>query len=339
MIPVFKPSIRRAELDAVLTCMVNDKIGPEEKHIELSSVIAKYLDIYNGFSLREYRRAIEIALKSMQLPTHSEVYISPLAPGVYLDVIEEQGLIPKWLDCKKESLALDISQINNENGDIQKILIVHTLLGSVPDYSDLDNIQIPIIEDISQGLGAGSEQIKCGSYGKATICSMEHDQIITTGGGAVVAGSNKHAYTQIKQITDTLSKDVLLSDMNATMGLEQMKLLNKFKQYRQGIHTELVKGIQKSSHKQIPLDPFGEQSYYSFPVQVQKDVQSVVKYAKKYDIEVVPAFQNSILSRIEIEDSLPNARDLLRTTLLFPLYPSLSKNNVDHLVKVISTLP
>ena len=82
---------------------------------------------------------------------------------------------------------------------------------------------------------------------------------------------------------------------------------------------------------------------FSFPILVKQGRAEVRRYAEKRGIETVPAFGESVLT-VEgapwsSPGAHPNAEQLLRRTLLFPLYPSLPRKDIQLLSKVLSTLP
>ena len=49
-------------MDSVLTCMVNDTLGPGDRSSELVSAVAHHLGLAGGVALRERSRALEMAL-------------------------------------------------------------------------------------------------------------------------------------------------------------------------------------------------------------------------------------------------------------------------------------
>jgi dTDP-4-amino-4,6-dideoxygalactose transaminase len=69
-------------------------------------------------------------------------------------------------------------------------------------------------------------------------------------------------------------------------------------------------------------------------------MKDVIQYAKKKSVETLPAFRSTVLENDSNNGhSFPVAKSLLMRSLLFPLYPMLGKTNIEHIVKVISTLP
>jgi dTDP-4-amino-4,6-dideoxygalactose transaminase len=103
---------------------------------------------------------------------------------------------------------------------------------------------------------------------------------------------------------------------------------------------------------------------FSFPIMVKDGRLEVMQYANKKGIQSEPAFKDAIVAvegyvegtiplggssaagldssegrEIKTVKQFPNARELLWRCLLFPLYPSLARKDVQLICKVLSTLP
>ena len=60
-------------------------------------------------------------------------------------------------------------------------------------------------------------------------------------------------------------------------------------------------------------------------------------FARKKGVETLPAFAGRMDAEADVD--CPRAKSLFMSTLLFPLYPTLGKKNVNLAAKVLSTLP
>jgi dTDP-4-amino-4,6-dideoxygalactose transaminase len=345
-IPVTKPSIRRRDMDAVLTCMVSDSLGPGSISRDLSSQLAKYLDLPGGIALREYRRAVETACGLLGIGEGTRVLLSPLLPSVYFDVLHRRGATMVFADVEESGVCLSMESI----GAIGEVdcdrAIVDTTLGYSPDLRGLRERGAAIIEDISQGIGGHNGHERNGSLGDCVIVGLEPDDIITAGGGTVVLSGSRKTQTALKSAAAELGRDVFLPDMNSALGLTQIKELENFVARRQEIAHVFARAMMRSNHR-TPVQPGdGENVHYSFPVILRSGMKDVMAYARKNGVETVPAFSGSILAQhgeiIRQENgpaALPNASSLLMRCLLFPLYPTLTKKDRDLISRVLSTLP
>ena len=81
MIQTYSTTIRRKEMDAVLTCMVDEKIGPGELNTKLIQTVKEFIKCDGAVALRSPAIALKYALKSLGLEVSSKIMISALAPA------------------------------------------------------------------------------------------------------------------------------------------------------------------------------------------------------------------------------------------------------------------
>lgn len=342
MVKFSRPSIKRADMDAVLSRMLSDELHPGSTNREFVKSLADTLGLQGGFAFGEYTRTVEIALRALELEPGSPVVLSPLAPAVYHAVIAGLGLKPKYVDVAEQAPVLPAVALADLAGDAAAIILDSTL-GFIPDYETLGDPGIPIVEDLSSGLGGYVGQQSAGSAGRFVISSLGHESVVTAGGGGAVLCRNTRDKAVLARVVESFPADILLSDMNAALGLTQLKQLEHFLSRRREIAGVLVRSLQRSRHR-IPVQPGeGENVWMTLPVIVDGSVSEVQQYAKKHGVSTQPAFDLAEMeNRLEEsggEGSFPEARKFAMRTLRFPLYPMLPNKEIDQLKRVLSTLP
>jgi len=169
---------------------------------------------------------------------------------------------------------------------------------------------------------------------------LEEEDIITSGGGVVLLASGRKELTDLKRVSMGLPRSELLSDMNAALGLIQLGAVEQFIQRRKEIAQIFQQSLLKTRHKGLAQGGEGENIWYSFPVLLAAGMKDVMQYARKKGVETTAGFQDTIAAGLDFGNGrLPNARALYLRCVLFPLYPSLGKQNVALVSKVLSTLP
>ena len=66
-IETFSPTIRRREMDAVLTCMVEEKLGPGELNARLIQQVKESFGVSGAFAVRSPAIALKYALRALAL--------------------------------------------------------------------------------------------------------------------------------------------------------------------------------------------------------------------------------------------------------------------------------
>ena len=326
-------------MDAVLNCMVSDRIGFGKSAAQFIKDLADYLGLKGGIAFKEYHRALKAAVDGLGLEKGDSVIISALAPHLYTMVLEEAGLEPLIADVDPDSSLIDIELIESAAEDARAV-IVNYEMGFVPDMERIAETGLQIIEDVSMALGAETEGKKAGSFGRFTVLNLDEDGLITTGGGAAVLAGSRKDLTELTRLTESFHPTVFLPDMNASLGIVQLKNLDEYIASRNEIADIFSKSLMRSRHKKLIQRGDSVNINYSFPVVLETGIHEVAAYARKKNVLTEPAFSGSVAAYSEdVQSQCPNAKALLLRCVNFPLYPMLGKSNISVIAKVLSSLP
>lgn len=330
-------------MDAVLSCLVTDEIGAGKLGAELSSTIGSYLGVAGGVALREYSRAVELALLALELQPGSRIALSPFLPAIYDHVAQTLGLEVTLLEVDPRRAVVSVEALR-ESTDGLSALVVDTTLGQVPDLAEISELGIPLIEDVSEGIGANTGERKCGSFGSITVVGLEQHHMITAGGGAVVLGSRRKHVQSLVTLAES-RWGAGLADMNAALGITQIKALESFVRRRADIAAVFSQAVAMGKHRSLIHTGDGENVAYGFPVVAEAGTKEIVAYARKHGVEAQSAFRETVLAR-RLEEAEPNAPEakseaaaLVRRCVLFPLYPMMNKETVETIRRVLASLP
>jgi dTDP-4-amino-4,6-dideoxygalactose transaminase len=377
-IPVFRPTLRRRDLNGVLGCLVSDRLGGGPLNHELAGELARYLGAAGGACLATYGLAVDCALEALGLAQGEAVVLSALAPAEYLRVLAARGLRALVADVDPGTGLILRSEAERHLGSDPKALVLHYPLGCVPESDELFGLGLPVLEDISQALGAslggGGDPAdqpgdsstpaprRCGGLGAVSVLSLAPEGIITAGAGAAVFARDRRELKALREVVEKLPRDALLSDMNAALGLAQAREIERFLKARRSIAELFSQAVARSRHGRLGPLQEGFGAPFSFPVLVQDGVKAVRQFALKRNIETCSAFAEAVAAvgqgPAEPEGQVPTAagpgpaaprpeaprapaaaRDLLARCVLFPLYPTLLKRDLQLIVKVLSALP
>ncbi|MCL2410869.1 MAG: DegT/DnrJ/EryC1/StrS family aminotransferase [Treponema sp.] len=182
-IEIYSPTIRRKEMDAVLTTMVEEKIGPGDRNRLLIQTAKEHLQYEYAIALRSPAFALHFAIKTLSEKQGQAVceqtidpqtvpkarkqaaVISALSPRYYLQVLQDLNITPLYCDVTYDFPCITSELIENTIAkkspdlDVTAIILHHTL-GYVPDIASIAELGIPIIEDISQSFGSRQKSAK-----------------------------------------------------------------------------------------------------------------------------------------------------------------------------------
>lgn len=341
LIPFYKPTIRRKDMDAVLQTMVDERIGPGERSQEFLTLFCTLTGTKEGIALRSYVDALVAALKLCNIGPGSIVGVSILSPSVYEVAIGSLGGVVLLGDIDPEHGCLSLSEATRLVSEGATALLIHEPMCQIPYGCDYRQLGVKVIEDISQSLESSYEQTKAGSFGDLVVCAFEQDSIISTGGGAALV-FNDHAFSvPLDQLYQRVRSFEELPDMNAALGIIQLNNLSLQMTKRREFYSLFRKSLLKTPHKlfgigNIDFEPNG----YGFCVVLDSKAEEAIKFANKYQVSAQKTFVDSLGTlHSQRFDLYPNAVPPLLRALSFPTYPFLKQGDVEMLMKVISHLP
>jgi dTDP-4-amino-4,6-dideoxygalactose transaminase len=197
--------------------------------------------------------ALEIALKALNLRKTDSVIVTPRSFIISASCVLNLGLKPIFADVDNNgNLGIEgIKKAYKKN--VKAIIAVH-LNGLSCDLDPILNFakknKIFLIEDCSQAHGATYKDKKVGSYGHISTWSFCQDKIMSTGGeGGMISTNNKKLWLKMwslkdhgknyksvfnkkhkngfKWLHDDLGSNYRMTEMQAAIGRDQLRSLDK----------------------------------------------------------------------------------------------------------------
>ena len=348
-IEVYSPTIRRKEMESVLTAMVEDKIGPGEQSKFLIQIAREKIKFEYCLALRSPAFALYLALRSMDLEKGDGVLISALSPLYYAWVVRELGFTPVYCDVLPSTTCMGRETVEKalsskpEGLNVKCIVLQHTL-GYLADTPAIAELGLPIIEDhsLSYGSPGGTDSAPEVNIGLFTILGLEERDMLTSGGGALLYSTSRRLSRQKdvrdSEISGDLPPEYGLPGMNAAMAVVQFREAEKNLQKRQEIAGIYSHAALRTRHKRFVHHR--EYNNYAFPLILETGVRDVKTYARRKDVAVESAFENTLIGSGMVPHELcPESYSLSLRTVLFPIYPRLSMADAGKVAKLIQTLP
>jgi dTDP-4-amino-4,6-dideoxygalactose transaminase len=267
--------------------------------------------------------------------------ISALSPLYFRQVIEDLALVPHYCDVGLSTACVSretVSKALEDSRDIKCIILHHTL-GFVPDADAVAELGVPVIEDCSLSYGTETEERSAAAVVPVfAILGLEERDMLTSGGGALLYSANRRDSALLRGLSD-LPPEYGLPDMNAALAVVQFKEAAKNLLKRREIAELYTQSAARTRHKMFVRQET-EYNNYAFPLILETGVNDVKSYARRKDIAVESAFENTLAgSGVVPPEKCPHAYSLSLRTVLFPLYPRLGMTKAGKVAKLIMTLP
>jgi dTDP-4-amino-4,6-dideoxygalactose transaminase len=371
---------------------VNYWTGSECKKFE--SEFSQYIGNKYSVACNNGSIALELALKALRFKKGEEIIVSPRSFIISASCVLNLGLKPIFADVDKNgNLSIEgIKKVYNKN--IKGIIAVH--LNGLS--CDLDPIikfikknNLFLIEDCSQAHGAMYKGKKVGSFGHVSTWSFCQDKIISTGGeGGMVSTNNKKLWLKLwslkdhgknynnvfykkykigfKWLHDDLGSNYRMTEMQASIGREQLKYLDKQVKKRNLIARlylnelkdyYLKYDILKNPSLKCHSCPIKETSkkcnecrhaYYRLNLFINKNKVNQSKLLFQLNNNKINCgvgacpeiYREKIFKKLQFQpkERLTNAKLLGETSLMFPINPFRSmteiKLDINHIKKILN---
>lgn len=326
-------------MDSVLGCLVSDAIGPGEIAEKFAKAARESFGYDAAVALRSPYHALMLGLRSLGIATGATVALSALAPVYHRLAVEEAGFLPAYFDHDPESCEPVFDSLASIH-PTPSALVLFDAFGILPAREHMGSIGIPVIEDMTQALGAERDGMKAGTFGTFAIYGLEDGSIVTAGGGALLSANLRRDAQVLKNAAETLPPELLMTDYNAALGIAQLRELSETLAIRREQETMFRRELARTRHSGFAQPGEGTTGTYAFPVSIESGMRDARVYAKKNGIETEPAFDRSIVSMPDFPAAAcPGARALAMRVLSFPVHQRIGGSQAKTIGRVLATLP
>ena len=373
-IRLFKPSIGADELKNIRQVFKSSWLGYGPLVKKFEGKFAKFIGTKYAVAVNSGTAALHLALLCNNFKKKGKVLVPSITFSATAASVLYCGLIPKFVDIKKEDLTIDFEDIKKKySKDCVAIICVH--MGGHP--SEMEKIRpwakkknLVLIEDSAESCGSVYKGKKLGNWSDISCFSFEEKKIITTGDGGMICLNNRTLYKKIKSLSfhgwnvdpwsrhkrsfekknqttkhwnyeiENLGYKYNMNDYMAAMGLAQFKKLRKFNFKRKTILKKYLEGIKNLKFIK-PTYPYKlkDSSYWLFSVKTQyRDI--LIEYLKKKNISTavhfVPLPLNKIYRKYN-KGNIKNSIKIWKEIVSLPFYPDLNDQKINYIINCLKS--
>ena len=334
-----KPTITRKELEGVLDCLINEELTAGNSVKTFESTVSNLVGQKYSLATNSETSAYHLIFHALQLEDGDEIVLPSYINNAVLSAISLTRAKAILVDCDENSLFPSIEQIKNSISEKTKAIVVSHTFGYHFDLEEIKEFKIPIIEDISDAIGTENNSEPIGKHSAFTILSFSPTKIITTGNGGMVLTNNSKYFSFMKELRNPKTKlglDYTMTEFQGAMGISQLSKLKSFIKRRREIAKVYYDAAKITSHKTF-FNYNEDFAYQSFPIIFDAPAEKVQKFWKKNGIEISFPIEKPLHSLLEIRGiKFPNADRLSKKIYSLPIYPTLTKKEIDLIAKTIS---
>lgn len=371
--------IDKSDIKAVTKVLGSDLIaqGPmvEKFEKELCKVTgAKYcVVVSNGTA------ALHLAVLALDIPEGSEGITTPITFVASANCLIYSHIKPVLADILPDTYNINPEEIKKKITGKTKVIIPVHFAGQPAEMQEIHQIakkhKLYVIEDAAHAIGSKyADNNKVGSckYSDLTTFSFHPVKTITTGEGGAITTNDKNLYKKllllrshgITKIPQEFSQNpgpwyyemqnlgfnYRMTDIQAALGISQLKKLNKFVKIRQKIVKKYNQAFSELPNVKIPNEKDENQTAWHLYV-LQIDFQKIGKSRKQVmeelsrknigtQVHYIPVhFQPYYKKNYGFKKGdFPVAEKYYENCLSLPLYPKMTDNEVEYVIKEIKNV-
>jgi len=361
MIPIVDLKIHyqqhKAEIDAaMLEAAANAHyiLGPSVKALE--SEIAAYCECAHGIGVGNCTDGMHLALRALRIGPGDEVITTPFTFVATTEAIGIVGATPVFVDVLPNTFNIDPAQIEAAVTERTRALIPVHLYGQPCDMDPITEIArkhgLHLVEDCAQAIGASYHDRRVGSFGDVGCLSFFPSKNLGCfgDGGMCVANDSEVSGRiemlrrhggRIKYHHSELGLNSRLDELQAAILRVKFQYLEEWTNSRRRLAYRYNEMLGDVDGLLTPAEIPGVRAvYHQYTIQVEdrdtiqarmKDagVQTMVYYP-------VPLHLQAVHSHLPYScGSFPNAERSADTCLSLPLFPEMTEDQQDIVVRAL----
>lgn len=362
LIPVNKPVISKEAKKNIAEAVSSGWLSSSGPFVgEFEKKFAKYLGVKHAVSVSSGTAALHIALLSLDIKNGDEVIVPAFTMAATWMAVLYVGAKPVFVDCELETYNIDINKIEEKITKKTKAIIPVHIYGHPCEMDKIMAIakkhKIYVVEDAAEAHGGEYKNKKCGSFGDINCFSFYANKIIATGeGGMVVTNDEKLNYKANKYkdlchsdkkrfIHDKLGYNYRMTNLQAAVGMGELKNINKYIRKKQWMANFYNKGLKDIPGIKIPTTKPGVKNvYWMYGIVVDKDkfglsrdelrLRLKEKGIDTRDFFYPPEDQPVLRKKIRNQRFL-NAKYLSENGLYLPSGLAITKQQVNRVIEAI----
>ncbi len=205
--PLMQNNIMRADLDLIIQYLSGN--DPQLTHgpmvQEFEKQWSQWLGVKYSVMVNSGASANDLTMLALKhIKGDGEVIVPPLTWVSDVASVLHAGLIPKFVDISPSNLALDEDKVlNSISSNTKAVFLTHVLgYNGLTDklISALNDLKIPLIEDVCESHGATHNGQKLGSYGWASNFSFYYAHHLTTIEGGMICTNDQELFEVVRML-------------------------------------------------------------------------------------------------------------------------------------------
>lgn len=369
-IPYSRQWIDKEDIEAVVSVLGSDFLTQGPKVGEFEDALSSYTGSKYTVAFSSGTAALHAAYFAAGIGPGDEIITSPVTFAATANAALYLGAKPVFVEIEPDTANINPAFIEGAVTKSTKAIVPVHYAGHPADMDGVQEIarrnNIIVIEDACHALGAQYKGKKVGAISDMSVFSFHPVKPITTGEGGAVCTDDEKRYKKLLMFrAHGVTKDDLageshggwyyemqllgynyrLTDIQAALGLSQLKKLDGFTQKRRAVvekYAELFKG---NPYFDIPVErDYARSCWHLYPIRLKdeyiKSKQSLFERLRSEGLGVqvhyIPVYMHPYYKGLGYAEGLcPAAEDFYRRELSIPIHQGISEEDLEYVRDVL----
>ena len=362
-IPVCEPLLDGNELKYVSDCITTNWISSEGSYVSLFETnVAKLCNRKHAVSVSNGTAALDLVFYSLNLQPGDEVIVPDFTIISCINQLLRMKVKPVFVDIDKETLNIDVAQIQNKiNQNTKAILMVH-IYGLTCDVDAISaicaNHDLILIEDAAEAIGQTYKGKPCGGFGYVSTFSFYSNKFVTTGEGGMILTNSDELNDRLRSLRNLafdaerrfyhqeIGWNMRMTNLQAAIGVAQLERLQQTLQRKRDIAKIYQSKLSDITALKLPLNTTShcDNCFWVYPIMIADEnhtLEDFLLYLKHNSIGTRPFFhplhsQPVIEKYYEYDDrDFPNANLAYKTGVYIPNGLTLKNEDIEYVSEKI----
>jgi dTDP-4-amino-4,6-dideoxygalactose transaminase len=373
LLPFHQAWIDESEIDEVVDTLRSGWLTMGPKTVRFEEAFAGFVGARHAVAVNSCTAALHLALDVAGIGPGDEVITSTYTFTSTAAVILHLDAVPVLVDVAPGTFNMDPDDVARKITPRTKAIIPVHIAGVPCDMDALKHLaakhNLVIIEDAAHALPTTYRGRTVGTIGDLTAFSFYAVKNLTTGEGGMVTTDREEYVDRLRtRRLHGISRDAWkrysadgswfyevdypgfkynMTDLNASLGLQQLRKLKMFHELRTryaGLFTQGLSGVPGVIVPEVPPDV--ESAWHLYIMQVDPaaltiDRATFIQHLKRENIatsvhfiplHIHPYYRNTFQYRPE---DFPNALRAYEGAISLPLYPRMSEDDVQDVIAAV----
>ena len=366
-VPITKPSLTEEEARAPFESIRSGWVTQGPKVAEFERAVAAYTGAKHGIATTSCTTGLHLALASTGIGPGDEVICPSFTFIASANAILYTGATVVFCEVDPRTFNIDAEDAERRITKKTKAIMPVDQIGLACDIDAINDIGkrhgIDVVEDAAPAIGESYKGRKVGSNAHSTVFSFHPRKVITTGEGGMITTDDDALADRARKlrahgmsVSDLdrhkadrviieeyreLGFNYRMTDIQASIGLVQLRRLDELLRLRRERADRYNRELPEITGIEIPYVPdYAEHTYQSYCLRLSKDCrldrEDLMTNLLRRGIATRRGVMASHLERTYTGRngtvSLPVTEEATRTTMLIPLYATMTAEEQSHVI-------